>query len=98
MRLAFVLDEFPVLSETFILNQITGLIDRGLAPDLYALNRRGKDQAHEDVLSYGLLDQVTYSRALPAGKFSRIAQGMGLFAQCLLRSPLAALSAINPWQ
>ena len=98
MRLAFVLDEFPVLSETFILNQITGLIDRGLAPDLYALNRRGKDQAHEDVLSYGLLDQVTYSRALPAGKFSRIAQGMGLFAQCLLRSPLAALSAIIPWQ
>ena len=29
MRIAFIVDTFPCLSETFILNQITGLIDLG---------------------------------------------------------------------
>ena len=33
MRIAFVLGEFPSLSETFVLNQITGLIDRAVASD-----------------------------------------------------------------
>ena len=29
MNIAFIVSEFPRLSETFIMNQITGLIDRG---------------------------------------------------------------------
>ena len=36
MRIAFVLGIFPALSETFILNQITGLIDCGDEVDIYA--------------------------------------------------------------
>ncbi|BAZ46575.1 glycosyl transferase, group 1 family protein [Chondrocystis sp. NIES-4102] len=35
MRIAFIVDQFPTLSETFILNQITGLIDRGHEVDIY---------------------------------------------------------------
>ncbi|MEN9519388.1 MAG: hypothetical protein RLZZ381_1976, partial [Cyanobacteriota bacterium] len=35
MRIAFLVDQFPSLSETFILNQITGLIDRGHEIDIY---------------------------------------------------------------
>jgi len=29
MKIAFVINEFPCLSETFILNQITGMLDLG---------------------------------------------------------------------
>ena len=36
MKIAFLVDSFPSISETFILNQITGLIDRGHEVDIYA--------------------------------------------------------------
>ncbi len=36
MRVAIIVWQFPVLSETFILNIITGLLDRGNEVDIYA--------------------------------------------------------------
>ena len=36
MKVAFLLSDFPTISETFILNQITGLIDRGCEIDILA--------------------------------------------------------------
>ncbi len=36
MKIAFIVELFPILSETFILNQITGLIDRGHKVDIFA--------------------------------------------------------------
>lgn len=42
MKIAFFVSLFPRLSETFILNQITGLIDRGHDVDIYAYDN-GKD-------------------------------------------------------
>jgi len=35
MKVAHIIDEFPVLSETFVLNQITGLLDRGHEVDIF---------------------------------------------------------------
>lgn len=96
MRLAFVLDDFPALSETFILNQITGMIDRDLPPDIYALNRCSPDHAHEDVIKYGLLDQVAYSTRLPQNKVVRVLGGMGQFLKLFPKSPRAAIAAANP--
>jgi len=36
MRIAMFVDGFPVITETFILNQITGLLDRGHTVDVFA--------------------------------------------------------------
>lgn len=69
MRIAFFVGEFPALSETFILNQVTGLIDLGHEVDLYAMRRRRDSKVHPEVSSYGLQDRVRYvdmpGRALP---------------------------------
>ncbi len=40
MRIAFVLGEFPTVSQTFILNQITGLLAQNHEVHIYALQRR----------------------------------------------------------
>ena len=40
MRIAFLVNNFPMLSETFVLNQITGLLDRGHEVDIYTQNLR----------------------------------------------------------
>ena len=39
MKILFVVGQFPKLSETFILNQITGLIDQGHQVDILAENQ-----------------------------------------------------------
>jgi hypothetical protein len=38
MKIAFIIQHFPSLSQTFILNQITGLIDLGHKVDIFAFD------------------------------------------------------------
>jgi colanic acid/amylovoran biosynthesis glycosyltransferase len=53
MRIAFIVGGFPLISETFILNQITGLMDLGHEVDIYA-RRSSPDRAvHPEVEKYG---------------------------------------------
>ena len=61
MRIAFFVDQFPSLSETFILNQITGLIDRGHEVDIFSDKRGNTTQMHPEVLKYNLLERTYYS-------------------------------------
>ncbi|HAI10793.1 MAG TPA: colanic acid biosynthesis glycosyltransferase WcaL [Phycisphaerales bacterium] len=96
MRLAFILDEFPALSETFIVNQVAGLIDRGVTPDIFALHRGNTQQRHADVDRYDMLGKVTYAPVLPQGKFSRITSGIRHFPRLFWQNPTAAINAVNP--
>jgi colanic acid/amylovoran biosynthesis glycosyltransferase len=55
MRIAFVINELIRPSEVFILNQITGLINRGHAIDIFAYSMDDDDgPVHEDVRQYRL--------------------------------------------
>lgn len=60
MKVAFVLDNFPKLSETFILNQIKGLIDQGHEVRILAANKPKEDKEHEVVEEYNLIEKTTY--------------------------------------
>src|SRR2546423_2600961 len=60
LRIAFFTGAFPVLSETFILRQITGLLDLGHEVDIYAQWRPDEDAVHDDVSAYRLLERTTY--------------------------------------
>ncbi len=96
MRVAFVLDRFPLLSETFIVNQLAGLFDRGITTDIYSLYPGDTSQMHADVSRYGMLDHVTYSPAMPQGKLRRVLSGAGHFASLLPQNPRAAIGCVNP--
>lgn len=69
MKIAFIVTKFPSLSQTFILNQITGLIDRGHEVDIYALKPDSTSKVHADVIKYNLLDRTYYFRDMPQDKF-----------------------------
>lgn len=60
MKIAFIVNEFPSLSETFILNQITGLIDRGHEVTIYADKPQDGQKKHPDVENYNLLKHTCY--------------------------------------
>jgi len=60
MKVAHILHQFPKLSETFILNQITSLLDLGCNIDIYAFLRPNEPKVHSDVLKYNLLSRTKY--------------------------------------
>jgi colanic acid/amylovoran biosynthesis glycosyltransferase len=61
MRIALFVGTFPVVSETFILRQITGLLDMGHEIDIFAETRpdRGRP-VQPQVSNYRLLSRTTY--------------------------------------
>lgn len=65
MRVAFFLEVFPKLSETFILNQITGLIDRGHSADIFAFARNHDEMVHETVKKYDLISKTHFFDSVP---------------------------------
>lgn len=54
MRIAFIVDVFPELSQTFILRQVTGLLDLGHEVDIYSNGEPGPGPVHESVERYDL--------------------------------------------
>jgi len=60
MKVAFFLHSFPTISETFILNQITGLIDLGVDIEIFAFRNPKQEKHHLDIDKYRLMNKVTY--------------------------------------
>lgn len=77
MNIAFVVGEFPSLSETFIINQITGLLDRGHQVTIYAHKKREETKVHPDVTKYGLVRHCRYHQ-MPQNKLRRVLQAIML--------------------
>ncbi|GMQ88577.1 MAG: colanic acid biosynthesis glycosyltransferase WcaL [Gammaproteobacteria bacterium] len=78
MRIAFLLNEFPALSQPFVLNQITGMIDRGHDVDIYAIGRYQVEKSHPQINDYGLLDKARYFFDMPSGYLARFVMVIGL--------------------
>jgi len=80
MKIAFIVGTFPALSETFVLNQITGMLDRGHDVDIYARRKVEFQKMHSDVNSYKLLERTYYLRDLkiPRNKFIRVIKAIGI--------------------
>jgi len=79
LKIAFLVRRFPALSETFVLNQVTGLLDRGHEVDIFSESAR-EDLVHPDVERYGLASRVRYWPAVPAQRSRRWLKGLGLLA------------------
>ena len=72
MKILFITEHFPCVSETFVQNQITELIDAGHDIKIYALGKPHRNVIHPDFIKYKL-NEYTYrpKRALPVNKVLR---------------------------
>lgn len=95
MKIAFVVGYFPVLSETFIVNQIIGLIDRGHDVDIYAYQPGNTTQLHPDVKEYQLLARTRYQPQIPQNYFWRLRKAVKLIRTNFHKNPLVLLSSLN---
>jgi colanic acid/amylovoran biosynthesis glycosyltransferase len=96
MRIAFVVYQFPAISETFILNQITGLIDRGCEVDIYTGRISNQSAVHPDVQKYELLNR-TYclTPSSDTSPLSRFFTGTKHLAANFMRNPSVTLNSLN---
>ncbi|MEB3827946.1 glycosyltransferase [Phormidium sp. CCY1219] len=95
MRIAFIVTHFPALSETFILNQIVGLIERGHEVDIYADNPRNEAKIHPDVEKYKLLERTYYRAGLSPNLVKRWIKGVGLLLLNFYKNPVVLGRALN---
>ena len=63
MNITYILLNFPKLSETFILDEITGVIDSGHEVNILSIIKPKESQLHEDIVKYKLLQKTIYLEA-----------------------------------
>ena len=96
MNIAFFVNRFPSVSETFILNQITGLMDHGHSVDIYANRPGGEPKLHSDVLAYGLLERTCYLLDLPSSPARRYFAALCTIGRHALTHPRVCLGSLQP--
>lgn len=95
MRVAFIVGHFPRLSETFILNQATGLIDRGHQVDIFSEYEGDWDHVHPDVMRYGLRQRTYRLQTVPKGYLERALKGLWLLLTRFPRAPRLMVRSLN---
>jgi colanic acid/amylovoran biosynthesis glycosyltransferase len=98
MKVAFIVEKFPSLSETFILNQIIGLISRGHEVDIYAIYPDETSKVHPNVNKYHLLEHTYYQPHLPQNYFWRFFKGLILILANFYKAPLVLIRSLNCFQ
>src|SRR5690606_33803035 len=71
-HIAFIVKYFPTVSETFIVNQINGLIDAGYQVTLYAYQKVSANVVHKSLNKHNLLNKVQYFIKPPESKHLRL--------------------------
>jgi colanic acid/amylovoran biosynthesis glycosyltransferase len=95
MTIIFVVDAFPIISETFILNQITGLMDMGHEVLIFSAHRSDESSCHSDVRRYELLKRTYYHNEMPSSKFKRIIWALFMIITYGHRNPRAIFNSLN---
>jgi len=95
MRICFIVGTFPSLSETFILNQMAGLLDQGHTIHIFAGTRSDDVIVHEDVIRSGLLNHVRFHNDKPRSPVARLFRFLMLFPSAMIRAPRPVLRSLN---
>lgn len=94
LKVGFMVGQFPKLSETFILNQITGLIECGHEVYIFPSEIIKEKVIHPDINKYNLLEK-TFCVNAPSNKLKRFLKGIKLFILNFSKNPKAFLESIN---
>jgi colanic acid/amylovoran biosynthesis glycosyltransferase len=95
MRIAFITNIFPVLSATFILNQITGLLDLGHDVRIIAYTDPAEPKVHPDVEKYNLLAHTRYLPRIPRHKVLCMMKALWLVISNFHKGPVELLKFVK---
>ncbi|NJM65466.1 MAG: colanic acid biosynthesis glycosyltransferase WcaL [Acaryochloris sp. RU_4_1] len=95
MNIACLVGDFPSVSETFILSQITNILEQNHLIDIYATQPQNPTAIHPDIDKYQLLNHTYYYPSIPRNYFLRIGKALILFVSSLFQDPVLAIRALN---
>jgi len=94
LKVLIVVESFPRISETFVLNHIKGLLDAKIEVKIFTLNKY-VGPAHQLYYDYDLEKITTVKPRLSPNVLTRYMTGISLFRKCYRVCPKAALDSIN---
>jgi colanic acid/amylovoran biosynthesis glycosyltransferase len=94
LRIAVFVREFPALSETFILNQVSGLVALGHDVTIFAERPRDEPRIHPNVARDGLIGRTRYLR-MPRGKIPRVLYALVPLLRVLRHRPGTVSGALS---
>ncbi len=94
MKIAVFTTEFPALSETFVLNQVTGLLDRGHDVTVFSDRPRNDGLVHPDFQRYALISRSRYPH-MPRNRLLRLGNAPFRLCGMALRNPRHVIPALN---
>jgi colanic acid/amylovoran biosynthesis glycosyltransferase len=94
MRVAILVRTFPNLSQTFVLNQIIGLLERGHDVDIYAERMGDERQSYPSINNDHLRERTTYF-GIPDHYGVRLLNGLRLWLAEMRKSRRAGLGMLN---
>jgi colanic acid/amylovoran biosynthesis glycosyltransferase len=94
LRVAFVLGIFPLVSETFIIDQIAQLVDRGVEVDILSMSRGDEANVSRAYFDYAMSSRVEYLD-YPLPWLRRLRGAWGPAFRLARRHPRVLLRAIN---
>ena len=95
MKIGVIVPSFPTISETFILNHITGLLDSGHQVVIYSLKKNPEEKKHDIINNYKLLEQTKYLRKTPLNKMTRRFSTLFLVMSYSFRFPVKLYKALQ---
>jgi colanic acid/amylovoran biosynthesis glycosyltransferase len=96
MKIAFFLDYFPAISETFVLAQIVAILQSGHDVDIYAEPPVHPTlKIHPDVERFRLLERTKYPTPMPAARGARILEAAARIVHWGWRVPALTLDSLN---
>ncbi len=94
MKIAVIVSEFPKTSETFILHQITGLLDLGHDVQIFARSHPDEPTVHPDIERYRIMDRVHYP-SVPADRREKYLNACAWICRNINRDPVPIINSIN---
>ena len=95
MKIAFIIYGFPKLSESFIVNQITGLLDLGHDVHMFADHDPHEPEINADVPKYHLAGRTCYISNVSANKTIRRLKTLLLILSNFLKAPVRLSKALK---
>lgn len=95
MNIAMVVGTFPTPTETWIPDQVVGLLSRGHRVTLFASPPASREVPHPIVIRHRLLERVVYCPPRPAARWARVPAQMARAAAGLHLGAGPLLSSLN---
>lgn len=96
MRIAYFVDGFPLVSETFVLAQVVGMIQHGHEVTIFANNIVDQGVRHPVLERHNLMDKVIVRPTVPTNRLKRLRKGISALVTAAAAGRIgAALATLN---